>query len=140
MNDELKQDIFRIAHEVGFTLAGVTEPKILHPDKFRDWLGNDYAGSMAYMHNHLEKRLDPQKLVPGTQSILCLAVNYFQKPPEEFAPADGKIALYAWGRDYHLVIKEMLHTLAQKISELLSRKIRYRAFVDTGPVLEKVLA
>ena len=140
MNEELKQNIFADACELGFTLAGVSEPEINNPSAFTDWLEAGNAAAMSYMSSNLEKRLDPKKLVPGVQSILCLAVNYFQKTSTADIASQGQIARYAIGQDYHIVVREMLHNLADKISGRLNRKIKYRAFVDTGPVLEKILA
>ncbi|MFA5864959.1 MAG: tRNA epoxyqueuosine(34) reductase QueG [Phycisphaerae bacterium] len=138
MSVQLKQDIFAAAHEMGFDLVGLTLPMIANGGFYQDWIKNNYAGSMEYLHRHIEKRLDPRLLVPEVKTILCLGLNYFQKSTEP--SAEGQISVYAWGRDYHLVMKDMLHRLAGKISELVGRDFVYRAFVDSGPVLEKVLA
>jgi epoxyqueuosine reductase len=140
MNETLKQDILAAAYEIGFALAGVTEPKILLANEFRDWLDHRYAGMMEFLYQNTEKRLDPTLLVPGTKSILSLAVNYYQPLPADVSPAEKNIALCAWGRDYHRVVKNMLHSLAQKISVMIGKPIQYRTFVDSGPLLEKTLA
>jgi epoxyqueuosine reductase len=140
MNETLKQDIFLAARETGFTLVGVSEPKILLADEFRDWLTHRYAGKMEFLYNNTDKRLDPTLLVPGTKSILSLAVNYYQPLPPEISLSEKNIALCAWGRDYHRVVKNRLHSLGQKISVLIGRPLHYRAFVDSGPLLEKTLA
>jgi epoxyqueuosine reductase len=137
--DELKQDIFTLARDIGFDLVGVTAPKVEDPGPYLDWLQAGRAGTMGYMGRNIEKRLNPQKLVPEVKSILCLAVNYFQKTPNP-SEARGQIARYAWGRDYHLVVKEMLCRLAEKIQGLVKRDFKYRAFVDSAPVMEKALA
>ncbi len=140
MSVSRKQDIFAAADEIGFTLMGVAEPKIVRSESVIDWLGRGYAGSMAYMYRNLDKRLDPRKLVPGVRSILCLGVNYYQRLPETILPAKVNVSLYAWGGDYHVVIREMLHRLAGRIKDVVGRDFSYRVFVDSAPVLEKNLA
>ncbi len=140
MNRTLKEDIFAAAYDIGFILAGVSEPKIFLADEFRKWLDHKNAGKMDFLYRNTEKRLNPAMLVPGTKSILSLAVNYYQPLPAKVSPAKKNIALYAWGRDYHRVVRSMLERLAQKISVLVGRAFKYRAFVDAGPLLEKTLA
>jgi epoxyqueuosine reductase len=139
MDGELKQDIFASAREIGFDLVGITAPKVVNTHTFLEWQQSGLAGTMEYMGRNIEKRLDPQKLVPEVKSILCVGVNYFQKAPDQ-SETGGKISRYAWGKDYHLVIRDMLHRLAEKIEGLIQRKFTYRAFVDSAPVMEKALA
>jgi epoxyqueuosine reductase len=139
MESNLKQDIFASALEIGFDLAGVTEPKVINTRTFLEWQQSGLAGTMGYMGRNIEKRLGPRKLVPEVKSILCVGLNYFQTVP---APSDsgGKISRYAWGKDYHLVVREMLHRLADKICGIVKGDFAYRAFVDSAPVMEKALA
>ncbi len=139
MKNNLKKDIFATAREIGFDLVGVTEPRVLNARAFMEWQQSGLAGTMDYMERNIEKRLDPRKLVPEVKSILCVGLNYFQTVPTQ-SDASGKISLYAWGKDYHLVVKDMLHRLAERIEGLIQRKFTYRAFVDSAPVLEKALA
>jgi epoxyqueuosine reductase len=141
MTLNLKQDILDIAiHEIGFSLAGVASPHAMDSTHYLDWLDRGFAGSMAYLGKNLEKRFDPSLLVPGTRSIICTGLNYFQNVSDKVSPSDGRIAMYALGRDYHLVVRDMLHRLAEKIKLLLGRDFSCRAFVDSAPVMEKPLA
>jgi len=139
MSTELKEDILAAARAVGFDLAGVTSPEPLEGRAYLAWRERGYAGTMDYLRRNVEKRLDPCLLVPDTKAILCLGVNYAQ-PCSETPPGMGRISVYAWGRDYHLVVKAMLHRLAGNICDLLGREFSYRAFVDSAPVMEKALA
>ena len=137
---EIKQEIRAAADEIGFDLCGFTAP-IIEERYRRAFVAAIKAGrhaGMTYLERNLEKRLDPQKLVSGVKTVVCVAASYYQ--PCEQPDTPGKVAMYAWGRDYHTVIKERLVRLAGRIEEILSREIRYRSFVDTAPVLEKPLA
>ena len=141
MVEDLNQAIRAAAREIGFDLVGVTAPDIEEATQraYRDWLKRTYQGSMAYLARNAEKRLDPRRLVPSVKSIICLGVSYYQTV-KSCGEDSGRVALYAWGRDYHRVIKEMLRRLEERIEALVGRKIVSRIFVDTGPVLEKPLA
>jgi epoxyqueuosine reductase len=99
-----------------------------------NWLNKGLHGEMKYMENHFELRTDPTKLVPGAQSVITLLFNYF---PEEYQD-DGvpKIAKYAYGKDYHLVIRDKLHAFLYQIRERLGQ-VEGRGFVDSAPVLER---
>ena len=120
---------------VGFSKAGFLEeeaPRLEH------WLQQNYHGKMAYMANHFDKRLDPRLLEPGTKTVISLLLNYFPKQTQQ-DPNAPQIAKYAYGKDYHYVIKdklkELLFTLRQEIGD-----IQGRAFVDSAPVMDKVWA
>lgn len=119
--------------------CGISKAEFLEEEapRLENWLKQNAHGEMRYMENHFDKRLDPTKLVEGSKSVISLLYNYF---PEETQNDDTyKISKYAYGRDYHHVIKsklkEMMHTLTEKIGE-----IGGRAFVDSAPVLEKAWA
>ncbi|MFO7744314.1 MAG: tRNA epoxyqueuosine(34) reductase QueG [Psychroflexus sp.] len=127
------------AERLGFLSCGISKAEFLEEEapRLEDWLRQNAHGEMHYMENHFDKRLDPTKLVEGSKSVISLLYNYF---PEETQNDDTyKISKYAYGRDYHHVIKsklkEMMHTLTEKIGE-----IGGRAFVDSAPVLEKAWA
>jgi epoxyqueuosine reductase len=131
------------AHAVGFDLVGIcsTEPSE-NRDYVRDWLASGQAGTMAYMADRFDERTDPQKYMPGAQSVICVALNYHV--PLENVPADdrcqqGKIARYALGNDYHDVIKKRLHLLADAIRKM-APQAQTRCAVDTAPVLERELS
>jgi epoxyqueuosine reductase len=102
--------------------------------RLENWLNKGLHGEMKYMENHFELRTDPTKLVPGAQSVITLLFNYF---PEEYQD-DGvpKIAKYAYGKDYHLVIRDKLHAFLYQIRERIGQ-VEGRGFVDSAPVLER---
>ncbi|GAA0751199.1 tRNA epoxyqueuosine(34) reductase QueG [Psychroflexus lacisalsi] len=119
--------------------CGISKAEFLEKEapRLENWLKQNAHGEMQYMENHFDKRLDPTKLVEGSKSVISLLYNYF---PEETQRDDTyKISKYAYGRDYHHIIKsklrELMHTLNQEIGE-----IGGRAFVDSAPVLEKAWA
>src|SRR5437868_2215268 len=91
-------------------------------------------GSMRYMENHFEMRVDPTKLVPGAKSVITLLINYY--PSEQQQAGNPKIAKYAYGKDYHEVIRGRLRILLQQIHENIGQ-VHGRGFVDSAPVLER---
>src|SRR5205807_3046061 len=105
--EELKREIVAFATKLGFDSCRIAAPNPpLHGNEFRDWLDEGAHGEMGYMERGEEKRRDPQKVLPGTRSIIVLALNYFQGDKiaagtAATAPATGRIARYAWGDDYH---------------------------------------
>ena len=127
------------AKRLGFLSCGISKAGFLEEEapRLEQWLRQGMHGEMAYMENHFDKRLDPTKLVEGAKSVISLLLNYF---PEE-TQQDGtyKISKYAWGRDYHHVIKAKLKSLQEFISENIG-EVHGRAFVDSAPVLDKAWA
>jgi len=127
------------AKRLGFLSCGISKAGFLEEEapRLEQWLNQGMHGEMAYMENHFDKRLDPTKLVEGAKSVISLLLNYF---PEE-TQQDGtyKISKYAWGRDYHHVIKAKLKSLQEFISENIG-EVHGRAFVDSAPVLDKAWA
>ena len=99
---------------------------------------NDFHAEMKYMENHFEKRLDPRLLVENSKSVITVLLNYF---PEKEIPAENnyKISKYAYGKDYHFVVKDKLKLLLDKIISLTG-EINARTFVDSAPVMDKVWA
>jgi epoxyqueuosine reductase len=128
------------AHELGFLACGVARAGFLEQEapRLEQWLRQGKQGSMAYMANHFDLRLDPRKLVPGAKSVISLAYNYFT-PPRQEDPAAPKISTYAYGRDYHKVVKKRLKPLMDLIVARFGN-VAMRAFVDSAPVLEKAWA
>ncbi len=106
--------------------------------RLEQWLKKGMHGEMQYMENHFDKRLDPRLLVDGAQSVISLGLNYFTGK-EQTDPLSPKISMYAYGTDYHLVIKEKLKQLLQVINEKIG-EVNGRAFVDSAPVLDKAWA
>ena len=125
-----------IATSLGFDDCGIAQAQRLDEDaqRLEKWLKKDYHGEMQYMANHFDLRVDPTKLVPGARSVVTLLFNYF--PSEQQHDDVPKIAKYAYGKDYHLVIREKLHELLFRIREEIGN-IEGRGFVDSAPVLER---
>lgn len=133
--------ISRLVQAQGFDMLGIAPAQISDHGAFLEqWLGAGKHGEMDYLAANLSERLDPQKLVPGAKSILCVADRYPTKTPDALiAPAgvaQGKIARYAWRRDYHRDIKKRLHLLTDALRAQYPGNT-FRAAVDTAPVLER---
>jgi epoxyqueuosine reductase len=126
------------AAALGFDYCGIAEATFLEEDapKLEEWLNKNYQGKMAYMVNHFDKRLDPRKLVDGARSVVSLVYNYF--PQRTLSETDDslKIAKYAYGEDYHFVIKKKLKAFLERLKEEIG-EINGRAFVDSAPVMER---
>jgi epoxyqueuosine reductase len=118
----------------GISKAGFLE---IEAPRLEKWLKNNSHGQMTYMENHFDKRLDPTLLVDGAKSVVSLLLNYY---PSELQREDSyKISKYAYGQDYHFVIKEKLNELLFSIQEHIGA-VSGRAFVDSAPVLDKAWA
>lgn len=129
------------ARALGFDLCGVARAGRLERDAeaLAAWLRRDYHASMAWMARHAETRADPERLLPGCRSVVVAAANYWPGPEEEAAlPGRARVALYARGRDYHKVLGRRLRELAAWLAETTGETAR--AFVDTGPILERAWA
>ena len=125
------------AAELGFSYCGISKAGFLEDEanRLEEWLNRNYQGSMSYLENHFDKRLDPTKLVSGAKSVVSLIYNYF--PKEDLSTEDGyKIAKYAYGKDYHYVIKDKLTFLIEELRNEIG-EIEGRAFVDSAPVMER---
>lgn len=129
------------ALELGFSFCGVSRAELLTEEvpRLEAWLNKGMHGEMNYMENHFDMRLDPRILVPGARSIVSLLFNYFPDPSTAIADGALKISKYAWGDDYHLVVKERLKTLLEDMRAHIG-DVDGRAFVDSAPVLEKAWA
>jgi epoxyqueuosine reductase len=135
-------ELERLARELGFTRVGVTGvARTTRAEYLRRWLDREWAGRMDYLHRHREVREEPARLLEGARSVIVAALNYYQPEPE--APDDqprGRIARYAWGRDYHRVVKKRLWKLVDRLQAELGEQFQARVCVDTAPVLERELA
>jgi len=132
----LKSEAIRL----GFQHIGISKAERLDEEapRLEAWLNNNYQGKMGYMENWFDKRLDPAKLVVGAKSVISLSYNYCSKEKQQDSDAP-KVSMYAYGNDYHLVLKEKLkefiHNIRGEIGE-----INGRAFTDSAPVMEKAWA
>jgi epoxyqueuosine reductase len=126
------------AKNLGFDFCGIAKAEFLEEEapRLEAWLNQNYHGEMAYMANHFDKRLDPTKLVAGAKTVISLIYNYFPESTLPNGPSDLKIAKYAYGKDYHFVIKDKLKTLLQNLQKEIG-EIGGRAFVDSAPVMER---
>jgi epoxyqueuosine reductase len=133
------QMIRRKALELGFDYCGIAKAEFLEEEapRLEMWLNKQMHGKMAYMENYFDKRLDPRKLVEGAQSVISLLLNYF--PEETLDTPQYKISKYAYGKDYHVVLKKKLHDLLDYIRTEIG-DINGRAFVDSAPVMDKAWA
>lgn len=128
------------AKRLGFDFCGISKAEFLEEEapRLEKWLNSKMHGKMEYMENYFDKRLDPTLLVDGAKSVVSLLFNYYPEQTQHHTDAP-KISKYAYGKDYHEVIKEklkeFLHTLKEKIGD-----VNGRAFVDSAPVLDKAWA
>jgi epoxyqueuosine reductase len=127
------------AHRLGFSYCGIAKAMPLDDDarRLEKWLKMGWQGKMNYMEHHFDLRIDPTKLVPGARSVITLLMNYF--PSERQQDHAPKIASYAWGKDYHGVIKTKLKQLLAELQEEIGA-VAGRGFVDSAPVLERAWA
>ncbi|MFM9839193.1 MAG: tRNA epoxyqueuosine(34) reductase QueG [Cyclobacteriaceae bacterium] len=127
---------------LGFSFCGIAKAEFLEEEapRLEEWLKRGYQGKMSYLENHFDKRLDPRLLVPGAKSVISLVYNYYpQKDLAKENPDSLKIAKYAYGEDYHFVIKEKLKTFLHLIQNEIG-EVQGRAFVDSAPVHERAWA
>ncbi len=130
-SEKIKAEALRL----GFSACGLAKAVPVNPEtakNFQQWLADGCHAEMAYMENYTDKRLDPRLLVEGTQTIVSVALNYY--PQEQIPPGEYQFAWYAYGKDYHDVMKTKLHALLEAIGG------EGRAFCDTAPVLERYWA
>jgi epoxyqueuosine reductase len=127
------------AKRLGFLSCGISKAGFLEEEapRLEKWLKNNAHGEMRYMENHFDKRLDPTKLVEGSKSVISLLLNYY--PSEIQNPESYQLSKYAYGTDYHFVIKDKLKELLQSIQDEIG-DVHGRAFVDSAPVLDKAWA
>jgi epoxyqueuosine reductase len=134
------QLIKKEALRLGFMACGIAKADFLEEEapRLTTWLKNNHHGEMSYMENHFDKRLDPRLLVENAKSVVSLTLNYYTKE-NQLDPLAPKISKYAYGEDYHVVIKEKLQALLAFINETIG-EVGGRCFVDSAPVLDKAWA
>ncbi len=125
------------AHRLGFEFVGFARAERLDAEarRLEVWLQQGAHGKMAYMENHFDLRIDPTQLVPGAKSVICLTFNY-HNPEKQEDPEAPKISRYAYGEDYHFIVKDRLKTLLACMQAEIGA-INGRCFVDSAPVLER---
>lgn len=155
-------DVKAYAHSLGFHLVSVIPafPVQAEKEHFQKWLEKGYCADLEYMRRGVDKRADPNLLLPGVQSIICLAMNYYQPFPEPPKWPYGKVARYAWGKDYHKLIEKKLKKIRNYIIENSANSARspnsmnsvnrsnstkltksdFKLYSDAGPILERAYA
>jgi len=124
------------AERLGFSFCGIARAEKLEEDarRLESWLKAGMHGRMHYMENYFDQRVDPARLVPGARSVITLLLNYY--PSGQQTAGAPRISKYAWGKDYHLVIREKLNELLSTLRDSAG-EINGRGFVDSAPVLER---
>ena len=127
-----------VAQRHGFLSSGIAKAEFIEEDapRLESWLNNGYHGQMTYMERNFDLRLDPTKLVPGAKSVISLLFNYYPSETVAFKQDQFKISKYAYGKDYHEVIKKKLRALFYDLQQEFGA-IEGRVFVDSAPILEK---
>ncbi|MBL8877957.1 MAG: tRNA epoxyqueuosine(34) reductase QueG [Phycisphaerales bacterium] len=133
-----------IGARLGFDLVGATPAEPLErATYYRQWLAAGHHGEMSYLARNAELRNDPKSLLPGARSIISVAMNYFREDEGDQAHVGeetGRVARYARGRDYHIVLRERLTSLAEQLREAFNEPFESRVCVDTAPLLEREVA
>ena len=140
----LTQQIYQRANKLGFELVGITPAAQSETiARYRQWIENGYAGKMSYLERHLPLKADVRQLLAEAKSVISLGINYYTlDPPKALAedPARGQISRYAWGDDYHDVIRQRLSELIDFIKQTAETELRTRVCVDTAPIIEREYA
>lgn len=134
---ELTQVAKREARRLGFDAVGVAPATPgLGQDRLAAWLDEGKEGEMAYMREHRDARLDPNHVLDGVRSVVVVALVYRTEEPQPCGPSQARISRYAWGKDYHDVLRQRLETLAERLRDVRP-ELRCRATVDSAPVMER---
>jgi epoxyqueuosine reductase len=139
----LHRHIHELARRHSFDRCGVAAVgPVSHRQYLREWLNAGHAGSMAYMYRHFKVRADSSELLAGARSMIVVALSYHQKPPKESpnGSSAGRIAMYAWGKDYHRVLKRKLFAFVDELRSTVDTPFDAKVCVDTAPVVEREAA
>jgi len=139
---EKSEHVKRLAAALGFDRCGVAPAAPLErADYVRRWLAAGRAGTMDYLHRYLDERLDPSKLLEGARCVIMVAYSYKQEAPgRPTGRPRGRVSMYAWGADYHKVMKRKLFDLADRMRNSIDEPFESKACVDTTPLLEREVA
>lgn len=137
----LAENIKQQARALGFDKVGIVPAEALTEEggKLREWLEQGFHGQMAYMARDPQQRSDPRLLMASAKSVVCVALNYFQPEKHSDSPEAGKISRYAWGDDYHDVLRDKLKALLARIKEQ-QPEVEGKICVDTSPMMDKAWA
>jgi len=136
--DQIKSNIKFISKSLGFSDCRIAKVKpATHGSRFREWVADGTAGDMKWLERNVERRINPNEVLEGAKSMVCLALNYYPGEQDSAHESGYKIARYAWNEDYHDIIDDKLRDLNMAMEELGGQQ---RFYVDTGPVLERDFA
>ncbi len=133
----------KAAMDIGFDACGITRAvQSRRAGYLRKWLRDGRAGTMQYLHRHVDSREDPTRLLPGARSVIVVALSYNQPGPggSDNPGLTGRVSRYAWGRDYHRLVKNKLLVIADRIRAEIDSAIETKVCVDTVPIMERDLA
>jgi epoxyqueuosine reductase len=142
----LSEKVCDKALALGFDLVGIAPAlPVPHLDAYQEWLVKERHGQMAYLArpDRVERRRNPEAILPGVRSVVCVGLNYYACEPASHPaddPARGRISRYAWGIDYHDLMLQRLEELAAYAAAEADATVNHRAYVDTGPILERAYA
>lgn len=133
--------VIHYAKELGFDLVGFAKADKFDKEivQLENWLSEHYQAGMTYMERNIEKRKDVREIMPEAESVISLGMNYFVDKKQEEKKGYGKVSRYAWGKDYHLIMWEKTEELIEMLKEIFT-DFEAKAYVDTGPVLDKAWA
>ncbi|MDP5169223.1 MAG: tRNA epoxyqueuosine(34) reductase QueG [Bacteroidia bacterium] len=142
IRQQLTQTIKSEGARLGFDMVGISKAEQLEPEArdLEQWLREGRHGSMGYMDTYFDKRTDPRKLVDGAKSVISVIHNYYPQAQDRQPSGSPKISTYAWGEDYHKVLKSKLYELFQFIQQAVGDELQGRVFVDSAPVMDKAWA
>ena len=134
-------DVKSLARSLGFEACGISSAAYLENEArlLETWLRRGFHGTMGWMERNVEKRVDPRELVPGAKSVISLVLNYFQDVDHNDDPESAQFSRYAWGDDYHLVMKERMFAMFDELDRTTGG-LEGRVFVDSAPIMDKVWA
>jgi epoxyqueuosine reductase len=139
-SDRLKEKIRRMAEALGFSAIGFARFERVPGERLKTWLNKGYQGKMAYLERNIEKRLDPSRILADVRTIICVRMDYCHHSSQNASDdTEGVVSQYAAGEDYHFVMEKRLKELLSRIQDVSPSTIG-KAYVDTGPVLEKYWA
>lgn len=138
---DIARELKAESRRLGFIACGISRAQQLDAEAYRleEWLGRGYHASMRWMEGHFDKRIDPRKLVEGTTAVVSLLDNYYVPVSHSPNPETAKISRYAWGDDYHFVMKDKLGQLFAWLDDRVGG-VNGRVFVDSAPVMDKAWA
>lgn len=140
---EIRQRLITLAMEEDIHRIGITSALPIGRREYVDaWLAAGRAGEMSYLARYADQRFQPAAMLDGARSVIVFAQNYYQQAParNDTAPATGRVAMYAWGRDYHKVLKKAIFRVLDRLRNEVEQPFASRVCVDTAPVLERELA